>query len=724
MGYAVPEEFLARARQNPKRMPASYAATRSKKTRKRQRLEAKIRDAIQRYMGERDVFVVPRDAQALIDAGMPPRAAYELVQRTWPRRRREPLAIREYEFLPRFEPVEEIETSAAALISRLFGTSLTLSDDETLELVNFELRRKYGKLEEVWVQPGNLPMRTAVFFSELRDIEGNDAPPEIIRQQIMKRLNDVAALTAAREQARAFRPPKLVLRFAKKTEEIDLSSLQHSDTAQGSDFAPKVRYRTLDPLTIEDLPEALAGIMLRTKKEGRRLAPFIDTSLENPMSYWEKQYSKSPYGPSRSIPAARRNAGRPRTSKKTGPRTNVKKRTEDKWPLMRVGKKRLETMAKGRGKDSKEAKRELEYRKILRGDSSTSKARGKDDKVTKGKNLSDWQAFQHEMRGKGMTSTQMSAAYRKAMDTKKKASSSTKKSSRKASTTRKAATEERVVLRFVGTTAKGNKSDKFYVLSLRGRTVTAHYGSTSGGLEKARTTKKTFKSAAAARKAFDSTVKAKKNKGYKTSRLQKLHGAPSAPKARSKKTTTSPRRTSTRAKGRKVASKSARLSKLRKGANRYRAFMQATMADGYSHAEARAIWHHEKGAYRNPRDLTHRREALVPSHQLDYWDNSVETALLNPEYEDYDDFDYGPFSTGRAVQHGSRTHAWRPAGEPPQPPPLAPPDLRADDRPVRRQRSVDAWSAALRASEPQPPPYGFGPVAPGLRADHRAVQHQ
>jgi hypothetical protein len=108
-----------------------------------------------------------------------------------------------------------------------------------------------------------------------------------------------------------------------------------------------------------------------------------------------------------------------------------------------------------------------------------------------------------------------------------------------------------------------------------------------------------------------------------------------------------------RAKGRKVAAKSPDVSKLRKGANRYSIFIKAMVADGYTPAEARAIWHEEKHNYfNNPRDLTHRREALVPSSQEDYWDNSVETALLNPEYADYDDFDYGPFSTGLAHTHG------------------------------------------------------------------------
>lgn len=651
MGYAVPEEFLAYARTNTKRLPASYKAAKTKKTRKRQRLEAEIRAAIHRYMAGSDVFVVPRQAQDLIDVGMPPRAAYELVGRTWPRRRRERSTVLEYEFLPSLASgIEAPELSITESITRHFGTTLRLSTDDALGLSDFALNREYGKLLSAAVHAGGTPIKTPIFLAST-DIEDVDMPTAALLRQVLSNLDIRGAEATA--LMRPIGAPKLVLRFAKKTEEIELSSLQHSNVAQGSDFVAQVRYRTFDGFTLEDLPSALAGVMLRTKKEGRRLAPFVDTSLENPMSYWEKQYSKSPYGPSRSIPAARRNRGRPRTSKKTGSRTNEKKRTEDKWPLMRAGKKRLETMAKGRGKDSKEAKRELEYRKILRGDSTTKKARGKADKVTKGKNLSDWQAFQHENRGKGWSAAKMSREYRKAMAMKKKPSSSRKKPARKKSS-RKSTAASHVVLRSTGKTPKGNKSDKFYILSLRGRTITAHYGSTTRGLESARTTKKTFKSAAAAQKAFDSTVRAKRKKGYRASRLKKLHAAPVAKKAapKRKKTTTSPRRTSTRAKGRKVASKSPRTSKMRKGANRYRAFIKATMADGYSHAEARAIWHHEKGAYRNPRDLTHRREALVPSHQLDYWDNSVPTALMNPEYEDYDDFDYGPFSTGLAHTHG------------------------------------------------------------------------
>jgi hypothetical protein len=101
-------------------------------------------------------------------------------------------------------------------------------------------------------------------------------------------------------------------------------------------------------------------------------------------------------------------------------------RNPTEWPMLREGQAKLKRLA---AKGDKEAKRELEYRKILRADSTTSKARGKS---TKGKNLSDWQAFQHEMRGKGMTSAQMSAAYRKKMAEPKRKTKSKAKATSKA----------------------------------------------------------------------------------------------------------------------------------------------------------------------------------------------------------------------------------------------------------------------------------------------------
>jgi hypothetical protein len=102
-----------------------------------------------------------------------------------------------------------------------------------------------------------------------------------------------------------------------------------------------------------------------------------------------------------------------------------------------------------------------------------------------------------------------------------------------------------------------------------------------------------------------------------------------------------------RAKGRKVSAK-----KMNKGLTRYQVWRRGIPNGVYTRAEISAMWEAEKHALLNPRDLTHRREALVPSSQDHYWDNSVETALMNPEYEDYDDFDYGPFSTGLAHTHG------------------------------------------------------------------------
>jgi hypothetical protein len=419
----------------------------------------------------------------------------------------------------------------------------------------------------------------------------------------------------------------------KKPVEISFSPLQHSTATEEAEVEAPIGYRTFKNVSLAELPALLARVTLRKRHEGRRTTQ--TEALENPMSYWDDQYSKSPYGARRSVPPARRNRGRPRTSKKTGQRTNMEGRNPTEWPMLREGQAKLKRLA---AKGDKEAKRELEYRKILRADSTTSKARGKSAKVTKGKNLSDWQAFQHEMRGKGMTSAQMSAAYRKKMAEPKRKTKSKAKATSKA----KAAAPKNG--RKVGWIAFWKRAAAAGYTMKQTQPLWKKYKAGKGTLASLLKPKKKAmaKKAAAPKKAREvrrhggALLRAPR----KTAAMKKKAAAEKAAPKRK----TSAR---SRAKGRKVSAK-----KMNKGLTRYQVWRRGIPNGVYTRAEISAMWEAEKHALLNPRDLTHRREALVPSSQDHYWDNSVETALMNPEYEDYDDFDYGPFSTGLAHTHG------------------------------------------------------------------------
>lgn len=91
---------------------------------------------------------------------------------------------------------------------------------------------------------------------------------------------------------------------------IPLSDGEHSKSLQGSASSRYPEYKTLN-VSLVDLPNLLARLSRRKKKKGRRLKQL--SAKENPMPsddwYYRKQYSKSPYGARRSIPAARRNRG-------------------------------------------------------------------------------------------------------------------------------------------------------------------------------------------------------------------------------------------------------------------------------------------------------------------------------------------------------------------------------------------------------------------------------
>jgi len=442
MGYPVPEEALefaheTRVRKNPRKLK-HYGKKGARQAERK--LTAKITDALNEYRrtapkGRLGLFI-PDFVGPLLDAGVPEDVAWTLV-------RRAPMT-----FFAETGLVVAIQPRTfGELFVRQFGGARVVFTAEGM-VIEADRRRALGHITEIRVAIGNRSPRVLYTESTLRDAFdgyrrnvqritgrfGAEDEQAFIPEVLFPAIDSRSRLLA---QGARGEPVFFIVSFSRVENQfvLELSSLQHFVPEPSADMEAEVRYRNLKHVSLQDLPRLLARISLRTKREGRRLKPLsIQESLENPMSYWEEQYSMSPYGARRSVPAARRNRGRPRTSKITGPRTNLDAPKPSKW--VRMTKKELQASR------SPHAKRELERRGILRGDSTTKKARGRKDKVTKAKGVTTWQAFMHECRGKGMTIQEMSRAYRKLMAEKPKRKTPTRKAATKKASTRKTATRK------------------------------------------------------------------------------------------------------------------------------------------------------------------------------------------------------------------------------------------------------------------------------------------
>lgn len=92
---------------------------------------------------------------------------------------------------------------------------------------------------------------------------------------------------------------------------IDLSEIEHSKSTGRGASRPYPEYKSLN-VSLSELPSLLARLVRKGSKKGRKELKEISISKENPMPsddwYYKQQYSKSPYGSRRSLPAARRNS--------------------------------------------------------------------------------------------------------------------------------------------------------------------------------------------------------------------------------------------------------------------------------------------------------------------------------------------------------------------------------------------------------------------------------
>lgn len=346
---------------------------------RRQALIAQIQTALDAYRAQQPSgtvgLYVPPFPGPLIEAGLPKAIAYMLVRRAGNTFIAEATSI---------APAPEKMTLGSALLQR-FGRLPALV---TAGGSHFLQVKGLGLLEQVQVQldtgrwasvatAEQIDARFDKWVQEQKRQEGGisssdveSSVPQVLLPWLQERIDQrlrSSSLAHRKEGARV----RLTFSVMKEPVELHLSTLQHFDVGGRSAPGLEVRYSTLENVPLSLLPSVLAGIHLRTRKKGRSLPPYYASaaSLENPMSYWEDQYSNDPFGPSASIPTARRNRGRPRTSKKL---KHVPLPPAPNNDYVRMTNKALESLAR---KGDSGAKRELARRG--REDKAVAKFRGR-----------------------------------------------------------------------------------------------------------------------------------------------------------------------------------------------------------------------------------------------------------------------------------------------------------------------------------------------------------
>jgi hypothetical protein len=597
MGFPIPEAELQRARKNP-RVPASYPARGAKP--KERKLAAQIAEGFARYRASRPEgqlgLYVPRFVGPLLDAGVPEKPAHILVRRA---------ADRFYSAAPFLE-----KAAAASTFGELFVEHFQASPEVRFgDGHRIEVRGVRGYIDGLSVKIGSrkpVEVLTAArinrMFDTFRKGLGTDYRSDLddpkfavaFLDYVDRRSRDLSR--GARNEKRTF-----ILSFtgSKKPVKLTFSPLQHSVGSASADRLLPVRYRTLENVPLVVLPSLLARLALRSSREGRRLLPLPTfESLENPMSYWEEQYSQSPFGASSSIPAARRNRGRPR---KKGRTKAAAPAGSDVW--VRKTKAQLERSS------SPKAKAELRRRARVRGASTTrtaakkrAPAKGKKKAVTtavRKMKPGAWARFSKRAAAAGYTRAQTSSKWKQykagkgtiaallAPKGKKKAAAPARRPAAKKKAPARTAAKKKTT-----TTARkpGTTWSKF-----RGHAAKRGYTAKQASAK--------WKSYKAGKGTIADLLPAKAKKTV----------AAKKPRAAAKKKAPA-RRTASRASGRRVAAKKPRAQRSRKGLNRYQLWLKAQPTGVYSRDQLRALWAQEKSAYLNPRrDLTHTRSALVPS---------------------------------------------------------------------------------------------------------------
>lgn len=398
-GFAIPEsavqEAKAVAKENPKKLDSYYGKKGS--TPGRQQKINKIRTALeelqkQQPLGDLGLYVPPF-VGPLLDVGLAPKVAHVLVGRAGGRF----FATEETLEVPSantFAELLRLNFASRPYVGYLPDGSVSIDIDGFGAIKRIEVITK----EQTYtlVTASRIDRWHVDWVYEIKKRDGRyfaDVDDPLFVKEVLKRVQ-----LAEKGRALGFR-----ISFSSRKEPVELrfSRLQHSNDSAKTDKQPTIRYRTLENVSLSRLPELLLSITERKKREGRRLTP-LNEALENPMSDWDDQYSMGPYGPSQSIPAARRNRGRPRKAGRS-------KMEAPAWDneYVRLTKRQLEARAK---KGDRSAKVEIERRELLRSTSTTKGDSKRRKQYKAGSRDTSWNEFQKMT--PGMSQAQRSKAYK------------------------------------------------------------------------------------------------------------------------------------------------------------------------------------------------------------------------------------------------------------------------------------------------------------------------
>jgi hypothetical protein len=231
-------------------------------------------------------FVVPSSPEPLVRAGMPRKIARILVQRApgafFPDIRGPDLSVL-------LQP-----PTLAALITGALGRRLQLSKDGRIVLPEPGQERG-ATLVRVWI--GDATHRPRSVFTD----EEIEAAYTRFREQIVRvegrpfraedgerflsafydALDSVIRTTAASRQSEDLRLA-LVFRLGKTEFVRMISTGEHSNLGRSTSAPSKAQYRTLQNVTLAELPRILVGVAGRKKRKGRRSQPL--SARTNPVA--------------------------------------------------------------------------------------------------------------------------------------------------------------------------------------------------------------------------------------------------------------------------------------------------------------------------------------------------------------------------------------------------------------------------------------------------------
>lgn len=262
-------------------------------------------------------------------------------------------------------------------------------------------------------------------------VEAEDPPPEVnyeAKDHVEWLFNLIER--SAREEARLIRmdPVSITVTFGSRDFLVTLpqegkeseTDLQHSDESAEAGSSTEIGYRTLEGITLEDLPAVLAKLARRKKRRGRDLKPFrsnpnSQSARENPMKRRVKKKASS--SRRRVLPARKvaysKVAGLTRKQlkrlKTAAARTELARRLRKKASSARkraAPRKRVASPVRRRVSTTRR-RVSTTRRRATTARRPAAKRRSSGRKV-----LSTWQRFQKKLAGRGLSVKKMASMYR------------------------------------------------------------------------------------------------------------------------------------------------------------------------------------------------------------------------------------------------------------------------------------------------------------------------